>query len=1082
MWLLSLLLLLDLFPQTSSLVSPTSDSIFNPKTTSTTTHISTSATELAITAQSTPTTAPISTFATELATTAPSTPTTAPNSTSATELATTAPFTPITAPIFTSATELASTAPDSTSATELATTAPDSTFAPELASTAPDSTFATELASTAPDSTFATELASTAPDSTFATELASTAPDSTFATELASTAPNSPSTTELASTALNSTSATDLATTAPFTPITAPNSTSATELASTAPNSTSATELASTAPDSTSTTDLASTAPDSTSATELASTAPDSTYTTDLASTAPDSTSATDLASTAPNSTSTTELATTAPSTSTTAPIFTPTIELDTASTPTPDSVTTSNSYSGTNSTTINTTAFNSASPINNTTAFSTPNDMHSTTTVVTPTTTLPECENGGVRQHGVCICPDKWTGDTCSIENFCNRTNYEGFNFTQTVVGLPSYSEEKCPPGTTNAGISMASARCLNINMTPHFGSIQMVQCDETLDSIQTNVSSATLPERQMLASRTQILTSRPERLTPQNITTAAQIASDLLSMQVTKEIAEATITTVSQLMNANVDKFSNESVTERLTKTLEMFSVKQNSTNLLIQPNLAVQSVQVPNETTTGIQFTALTGEKRNKAQSRQNSNISVGFVLYENDRFFKSGNFQSTLGTKRRVISATLGNGIRAEYAEFRLLAENTSTYVLHDFACVFWDYSGNDWSTQGCSKVSNSSGNLQCRCNHTTNFAVLVSHKTNYAYAKALSGISIAGCTLSIVGLSITVIFHIMTRKSRGSKARLLMVSICVSMIISYFLFIFGIDNPIKQKQGPNISKDNTVPTSDLRPPEPDQGPCTAFAALLQYFLLATFTWNALYAANVFLLLKRTLSHQPRSFQLTSLLIGWGLPAVIVAISLAATYRKNNPLGYRSEEFCWLAYEDQTGNFDPKKPMLWGFLIPLALMIIFNISVVVYFSFTTCKENPLLTSNRVTSVKKKILSSLSLAVVLGVSWVFGYLVLVNHNALNVIFSALFCVCCSTQGVQIFILFTARTKVFKKSVSTAVQKLPPPEIGLHKKSFTLRKKMQNSERETYTPTESEFSSYSQTPLGKGSDDSVM
>ena len=54
----------------------------------------------------------------------------------------------------------------------------------------------------------------------------------------------------------------------------------------------------------------------------------------------------------------------------------------------------------------------------------------------------------------------------------------------------------------------------------------------------------------------------------------------------------------------------------------------------------------------------------------------------------------------------------------------LPQNVSNKVLHDFACVFWDYSLNDWSTKGCSKVSLPTGSLQCRCNHTTNFAVLM----------------------------------------------------------------------------------------------------------------------------------------------------------------------------------------------------------------------------------------------------------------------------------------------------------------------------------------------------------------------
>lgn len=44
-------------------------------------------------------------------------------------------------------------------------------------------------------------------------------------------------------------------------------------------------------------------------------------------------------------------------------------------------------------------------------------------------------------------------------------------------------------------------------------------------------------------------------------------------------------------------------------------------------------------------------------------------------------------------------------------------------LYEFACVFWNYELNDWSTDGCSKGNTSDGFLRCFCNHTTNFAAL-----------------------------------------------------------------------------------------------------------------------------------------------------------------------------------------------------------------------------------------------------------------------------------------------------------------------------------------------------------------------
>ncbi|XP_051549578.1 adhesion G-protein coupled receptor G7-like [Myxocyprinus asiaticus] len=151
----------------------------------------------------------------------------------------------------------------------------------------------------------------------------------------------------------------------------------------------------------------------------------------------------------------------------------------------------------------------------------------------------------------------------------------------------------------------------------------------------------------------------------------------------------------------------------------------------------------------------------------------------------------------------------------------------------------------------------------------------------------------------------------------------------------------------------------------------------------------------------------------------------MPALIVGISLATTYSLRDPLGYRQEEFCWLASLDNEGRFEPKRPMLWGFLLPLAAMLSFNIALLVYFSKTICCANPNLKSSRRTPLKKKILSSFSLAVMLGLSWVIGYFVLITHDkTLYTILSVVFCLFNTTQGVQIFILFTLRPFLKKRA----------------------------------------------------------
>ncbi|KAK6325500.1 hypothetical protein J4Q44_G00048420 [Coregonus suidteri] len=500
--------------------------------------------------------------------------------------------------------------------------------------------------------------------------------------------------------------------------------------------------------------------------------------------------------------------------------------------------------------------------------------------------------------------------------------------------------------------------------------------------------------------------------------------------------DITVAAVTIISHLLNARKESAKERDAVQSLTETLEKFSLDQQSNvSLVVKPNLVVQSVQVPSDT-VGIQFTALT-DLRSK-----NTNHSIGFVLYQNDRFFRSRTFRASSGTSRRVISANLGqvSGLHVEMLFKPTAVPNAS---LFDFACVSWNYTMNDWSTYGCSKVNNSADGLRCFCNHTTNFAVLMSFRNDFKYADALNWITILGCSMSIIGLSLTITFQIATRKSRKTNPTVLLVSVCVCLLIFTLLFMLGVDNPHKQLEKPEIQEDNILPSSDTHT-ERDRGPCTAVAVLLQYFLLGTFTWNTMYATHVFLMIRNSLATSPSHFTAYTVAIGWGLPAVVVALTLGISYRVDNPLGYRQEEFCWLAALDPKGNFDFKLPMFWGFLIPVAFMLIFNMVVLVYFAVTTSKTNPHITSTRHTSMKKKFLSSFSLAVVLSLSWILGYLLLITQNQtpMYTILNISFCVLTTTQGLQVFILFTARTAIVKKTMSSALKSVSSAGIPLHTK----------------------------------------
>ncbi|XP_036947320.1 adhesion G-protein coupled receptor G7-like [Acanthopagrus latus] len=373
-------------------------------------------------------------------------------------------------------------------------------------------------------------------------------------------------------------------------------------------------------------------------------------------------------------------------------------------------------------------------------------------------------------------------------------------------------------------------------------------------------------------------------------------------------------------------------------------------------------------------------------------------------------------------------------------------------LYNFACVFWNYDVSDWSTDGCSKGNASDGLLRCFCNHTTNFAALWTYREKYDYAEALDWISIVGLSLSIVCLVVTIGHHIkenfrINSKEETNNMNLKIAQLCIYVSLLAFIvtFLSGVQNSSRQNDAPVGVDDanNTILDSDERV-EPDRGSCTAVAALLHFFLLATFMWNSVYGTQMVLLFW-TDGELPPYWSIISHTVGWGLPAVVMATTLGATYRLDSPLGYRQEEFCWLAALDKNKQFNFGKPMFWAFLLPVGLILIYNILLLVLTTWRTDREQK---STKPSSLRTMFLISLSLAVLLGVSWTLGYLVLASEGTAHLVFSIIFCLCTTTQGLQIFILFTARTPSFRASVSRPVRYISAVNMHLNSRSYSLTK----------------------------------
>ncbi|CAB1428045.1 unnamed protein product, partial [Pleuronectes platessa] len=421
-----------------------------------------------------------------------------------------------------------------------------------------------------------------------------------------------------------------------------------------------------------------------------------------------------------------------------------------------------------------------------------------STASSAAPTRPPPvECLNGGLLLDGVCLCADDWSGDTCSKENFCKAEKLNELNFPPTPVGWFSYSEELCLEGS-GAGKPRAATRCSNNHGSLGFQRPQFLQCSLTLSDILQNIT--TVEDYDMLATSAQILTSNPEELTAENVTTAAEITNMLLlSPNITESARTAAVATVSQLLNARVlDDTEENTATLNLTQTLDELHLKLRSDpntfeSQVVQPNLVVQSAQVSAADTQGVQFTSLKGTSGSFVSDRiqlntntstvvvengfvadalihvqfapeaadrnpEQSRVSLGFVLYQNNRFFRSSLYKARHSTVRVLSASVRGQNHRVVPQRVEMMFRPTlrSGTALYDFACVSWNYTLNDWSTAGCSKGNASDGAMRCICNHTTNFAALVSITDVFGYAEDLGLTSNFGYSISILGLVVTII--------------------------------------------------------------------------------------------------------------------------------------------------------------------------------------------------------------------------------------------------------------------------------------------------------------------------------------
>uniref|UniRef100_A0A673IKU4 Adhesion G protein-coupled receptor L3 n=1 Tax=Sinocyclocheilus rhinocerous TaxID=307959 RepID=A0A673IKU4_9TELE len=294
----------------------------------------------------------------------------------------------------------------------------------------------------------------------------------------------------------------------------------------------------------------------------------------------------------------------------------------------------------------------------------------------------------------------------------------------------------------------------------------------------------------------------------------------------------------------------------------------------------------------------------------QHGRNGEIRMAFVLYKHLGSYLSTENASmkfsseTLNTNHSVIvnspviTAAINKDSNKVYLSDPVIF--TMRHIQENFNpnCSFWSYSKRSmtgfWSTQDCRLLGTNRTHTTCSCTHLTNFAVLMAHvdvkvetKIYSVHDLLLDIITWVGILLSLVCL-LVCIFTFCFFRGLPTDRNTIHKNLCISLFIAETLFLTGINRIA----------------------------CAVFAALLHFFFLSAFTWMFLEGVQLYIMLVEVFEseHSRRRY---FYLAGYGIPALIVAVSAAVDYHS-----YGTDRVCWLRLDTY---------FIWSFIGPATLII-------------------------------------------------------------------------------------------------------------------------------------------------------
>uniref|UniRef100_UPI00358E67E6 adhesion G protein-coupled receptor B3-like n=1 Tax=Myxine glutinosa TaxID=7769 RepID=UPI00358E67E6 len=378
----------------------------------------------------------------------------------------------------------------------------------------------------------------------------------------------------------------------------------------------------------------------------------------------------------------------------------------------------------------------------------------------------------------------------------------------------------------------------------------------------------------------------------------------------------------------------------------------------------------------------------ETLSKLTTGMQESAVVGNVLYKNlGSILPTPPNGSTVNS--RIVSVTINPPPKSLVPPLEIMFSHLHNVSSTSY-CVLWDgpkLGDGGWSQDGCTAAFSDASHTRCACERASTYAIFTTLSNRKDMdRKGISSLSLAaGCVVSSLALTFLIIAYCIFWRAIKSDRSVILINFCVSIISSNILILIG------QTQVHN------------------KVTCSLIAGLLHFFFLASFCWVLTEAWQSYMAVIGRL--RSKIIRKRFLCLGWGLPALVVAISIGFTKTK----GYGTANYCWLSLEGG---------LLYAFVGPAAMVVLVNMIIgILVFNKLVSKEG--IPDKRLKHrAGASLWSSCVVLPLLALTWMSAVLAITDKR--SGLFQILFAIFDSLQGIVIVIVHC----VLRKEVQDALK----------------------------------------------------